>query len=178
MSPDRLACVDAVEVVLRKYDGRPHRSVTGHRLGEDRHGVWLGTPAGTTVHYHYGTRPIGVTRADAVRLIPHGAWWIAMFTAEPSDRELYCDVCLPPDWVGPGEVTVVDLDIDLARYRSDGRVEVEDQDEFALHTATYGYPPPVVAAATAAAAELRRALVERTEPFATASQRWLSLLRA
>jgi protein associated with RNAse G/E len=168
--------VDPVEVVLRKYDGRPHRSVTGHRLGEDRYGVWLGTPAGTTVHYHYGTRPTGVTRADAVRLIPRDAWWIAMFTAEPSDRELYCDVCLPPHWTGPGEVTVVDLDIDLARYRSDGRVEVEDEDEFEEHRVSLGYPDSIVEGALRGAAELRVALSRDEEPFAEHYRKWLALV--
>lgn len=170
--------MDAVDVVLRKYGGRSHRQVTARRLGQDEHGVWLGTPAGTTVRYHYGARPIGVTRADAVRLIPRDRWWIAMFVAAPHEREIYCDVCLPPAWSSPAEVVVVDLDIDLTRYRPDGRVEVEDEDEFAEHTVTLGYPPEVVAGATAAAAGLRRALVERDEPFGTAAEHWFSLLRA
>jgi protein associated with RNAse G/E len=165
--------VGAVEVVLRKYDGRPHRSVTARRLGEDRYGLWLSTPAGTTVRYHYGDRPVGVTRHDAVRLIPRDGWWIAMFTAAPSTREVYCDVALPPRWTGPAEITVIDLDLDLSRSRPDGHVELEDAEEFAAHETVYGYPPDVVAGATAAAAGLRRALVGRTEPFGTAYQAWL-----
>jgi protein associated with RNAse G/E len=166
--------VDRVDVVLRKYDGRRHRWVRARHLGEDDHGTWLATPAGTTVHYDYGSRPTGVTRHDAVRLIPRDDWWIAMFTAAPADREVYCDVCLPPRRTAPTEITVVDLDLDLSRFRRSGRVEVEDEDEFAQNTARYGYPPDVVAGATAAATAVREALVRGTEPFGTRYESWLA----
>jgi protein associated with RNAse G/E len=168
--------VDQVKLVLRKYDGRLHRWVGTRRLGEDEHGVWLGTPAGTTVHYNYGTRATRTTRLDAVRLIPRDQWWIAMFTAEPADREVYCDVCLPPVWTSPAEVTVVDMDLDLARFRTGDRVLVEDEDEFAANAATYGYSAEAVTEATATAAGLHAALTERAEPFAVASRPWLDQL--
>lgn len=165
-------------MVLRKYDGRPHRWVTTRRLGEDRHGLWLGTPAGTTVHYQYGTIATRSTRHDAVRLIPADRWWIAMFTAEPSAREVYCDVTTPARWTGPAEVTVVDLDLDLARFRPGGRVVLEDEDEFAENADAYGYSPEVVANATDAAAGLIDAMRRHTEPFGTAYLAWLKALAA
>jgi protein associated with RNAse G/E len=171
--------MDAVDVVLRKYNGRPHRWVTARRLGEDEYGVWLGTPAGTTVHYQYGNRPTGLTRHDAVRLIPRDEWWIAMFTAAPSEREVYCDICLPPRWTGPFEITVIDMDLDVARFRPrrrlglSSRVVLEDEDEFAENALIYGYPTDVVVQATAVAENLRRALTSRVEPFGTASRSWL-----
>ena len=172
-----MGVVDEVDVVLRKYDGRPHRRVTAHRLGEDGYGLWLGTPAGTSVHYHYGGKGVGITRHDAVRLVPRDRWWIAMFTAEPSRREVYCDIALPPRWTGPAELTVIDLDLDLSRFRPDGHVELEDEEEFAAHESVYGYPPDVVAGATEAAAGLREALIRRTEPFGAAYRAWLGRVR-
>jgi hypothetical protein len=168
--------MDEVDVILRKYDGRLHRRVTATRLGEDRHGVWLGTPAGTTVHYHYGARGTGITRHDAVRLIPRDRWWIAMFVAAPAEREIYCDVCLPVRWTAADAITVVDLDLDLSRFRPAGRVDLEDEDEFAENAVRYAYPSAVVAGATAAAAELRRAMTERAEPFGVAHLPWLDVL--
>jgi protein associated with RNAse G/E len=165
--------VERVDVVLRKYDGRRHRWVRARHLGEDHHGRWLGTPAGTTVHYAYGGRRTGVTRHDAVRLIPRDRWWIAMFTAPPDRREIYCDICLPAHETTPGEITVVDLDLDLSRSRS-GRVRLEDEDEFTENATRYGYPPAVVAGATAAAAGLREALTRRTEPFDRHYESWLA----
>ena len=167
--------VDQVEVVLRKYDGRRHRWVRARHLGEDDHGRWLGTPAGTTVHYAYGNRRSGLTRHDAVRLIPRDRWWIAMFTAPPDRREIYCDICLPASETTPGEITVVDLDLDLSRSRS-GRVRLEDEDEFAANALRFGYPRSVVHGATAAAADLHAALVRRTEPFGRHYEWWLARL--
>ncbi|MGK5684799.1 DUF402 domain-containing protein [Actinoplanes sp. URMC 104] len=166
--------MDAVDLVLRKYDGRPHRQVTARLLGEDKYGTWLSTPRGTVVRYHYGRRRTGRTGADAVRLLPAGKWWMAMFVAAPALREAYCDVITPPRWTGPAEITVVDLDIDVVRYRRDRRVEVEDEDEFEQHRHSLGYPPEIVEGALGGAAEVRAALTRDDEPFATHYRSWLA----
>lgn len=168
--------MNPVDLVLRKYDGRPHRQVTTDLLGEDEYGTWLATPRGTVVRYHYGTSRTGRTRADAVRLIPAGGWWMAMCLAEPDPRELYCDVITPARWTGPAEITVVDLDIDLVRYRADGRVEVEDEDEFEEHRVTLAYPPEIVRGALAGASSLGAALARDEEPFAGHYRKWLALV--
>jgi len=162
--------------VLRKFDGRPHRQVTGRLLGEDSYGTWIATPRGSVVSYHYGTRSTGLTRADAVRLVPADGWWMAMCLAEPDARDMYCDVTTPAQWTGPGELTVVDLDIDLVRYRADGRVEVEDEDEFEEHRVSLGYPDAIVEGALRGAAELRAALSGDEEPFAEHYRKWLALV--
>ena len=166
--------MDAVDLVLRKFDGRPHRQVTGRLLGEDRYGTWLATPRDTVVTYHYGARPTGRTRSDAVRLIPADAWWMAMFLARPSVREVYCDVISPARWTGPAEITVIDLDIDVVRYRAGRRVEVEDEDEFEEHRVAMGYPPEIVEGARRGADELRAALRGNDEPFAGHYRKWLA----
>jgi uncharacterized protein len=166
--------VNPVDLVLRKFDGRPHRQVTGRLLGEDGYGTWIATPRGSVVTYHYGSRPAGRTRADAVRLIPEGGWWTAMYLAEPEAREVYCDVTTPARWTGPSEITVIDLDIDLIRYRADHRVEVEDEEEFEEHRVSLGYPDEVVAGALEGAASLRAALIGDDEPFAGHYRKWLA----
>jgi protein associated with RNAse G/E len=166
--------VDAVDLVLRKFDGRPHRWVTGRLLGEDEYGTWLATPRGTVVHFQYGHRATTVTRADAVRLIPRDGWWMAMFRQEPDPLDLYCDIISPAVWTTPTEITVVDLDIDVVRYRADRRVEVEDEDEFEEHRIAYGYPPSTVTGARRATAELQAALSRDEEPFAGHYRAWLA----
>ena len=168
--------MDAVDLVLRKYDGRPHRQVTSRLLGEDEYGTWIGTPRGTVVRYHYGNRPTGRTRNDAVRLLPDGGWWMAMFLADPDPREIYCDVITPARWTGPHEITVVDLDIDVVRHRRGRRVEVEDEDEFEEHRVSLGYPDAIVEGALRGAAELRVALSSDEEPFAEHYRKWLALV--
>jgi protein associated with RNAse G/E len=70
----------------------------------------------------------------------------------------------------------VDLDLDLARFRPDHRVTLEDEDEFAANARTYGYPADVVTRATGAAADVHAALTTRTEPFGDAARPWLDRL--
>ncbi|WP_229072299.1 DUF402 domain-containing protein [Actinoplanes sp. DH11] len=166
--------MDAVELVLRKYDGRPHRRVTGHLLGTDKFGTWIGTPRGTLVTYSYGWRRRERTREDSVRLIPATGWWMAMFSAAPARAEIYCDVTTPAEQTGPAQFTVIDLDIDVLRMRPDGRVLIDDEDEFTHNRTRFAYPPDVVEQALAATAELSSGLATNTEPFATHYQTWLS----
>lgn len=61
----------------------------------------------------------------------------------------------------------MDLDLDVVRRRGIGRVELRDEDEFAEHIISFGYPNEVVRPARAAAAWLRTALAEGRQPFAS-----------
>ncbi|MEU4623119.1 DUF402 domain-containing protein [Actinoplanes sp. NPDC023801] len=167
--------MDRVELVLRKYDGRPHRRVTALRLGTDEFGTWLGTPRRTVVRYSYGWRRIEFTREDSVRLIPHDGWWMAMFLAEPSRKDVYCDITTPAEHTG-SRITVIDLDIDLIRYRADHRVVIDDEDEFEAHRRRFGYPTDVVARATAATGVLHEALATAREPFGAHHHGWMTRL--
>jgi protein associated with RNAse G/E len=168
--------VDRVELVLRKYDGRPHRRVTGLLLGTDEFGTWVGTPRHSLIRYSYGWLRLQFTREDAVRLIPHDGWWIAMFLADPSRMDVYCDITAPAQHTA-SRITVIDLDIDLIRYRAGRRVIVDDEDEFEEHRHLFGYPDDVVAGATAAAADLRDALANAREPFGIHHQKWMTRMR-
>ena len=57
-----------------------------------------------------------------------------------------------PVWDG-GLVTAVDLDLDVIR-RFDGTWYVDDEDEFAEHQVSYGYPPELVASREAECARV------------------------
>jgi protein associated with RNAse G/E len=72
---------------------------------------------------------------------------------------------------------MIDLDLDVVRLRRDGRVFVDDEDEFAEHQVRYGYPPEVVNKAEQAAASLLAAVSAGLEPFGTAAERWLDKVR-
>jgi protein associated with RNAse G/E len=161
-----------VRVSVRKFDGSLHWHHTMTRLGEDEHGVWLGAPIGTV----YGKGPVTevyATEERRVMLFPRNAWWTALFHDAPAHLDVYCDVTTPPQWMHAGEVTTVDLDLDVCRIRADGSVFVDDEDEFALHKDRYGYPPDVIASAESAAASLTAALRDAREPFAGRYRHWL-----
>jgi uncharacterized protein len=165
-----------VRVVYTKYDGSLHWHHPMRHLGEDEHGVWLGAPAGTSTRR--GSEPPVLLDSPFVQLFPHGQWWSATFSGEPAGTDIYCDVGTPPRWVGPGEVTMVDLDLDVLRRRADQQVLLVDEDEFAEHQVRFSYPAEVVQAAEEAAAWLFRSVSALTEPFATRYLAWLDLMRA
>ena len=157
-------------MIYRKYDGALHWNQSMRWLGEDEHGRWLGAPPHTEARR--GHEPPVIHPQAHVLLFPREAWWTAVFNAEPQRTEIYCDITTVPDW-RDGEVTMVDLDLDVRRRR-DGSVAVLDEDEFAAHRVKYGYPDEVVSAARAAAGWLERALIENLEPFASRYHRWLA----
>jgi uncharacterized protein len=163
-----------VRVVYTKYDGSLHWHQTMRHLGEDEHGIWLGGTAGSTMQR--GDEPPIVLGPASIRLIPDGVWWTATFRAEPANAEIYCDICTPPRWPDPAEVTMVDLDLDVLRLRADQQVIVDDEDEFAEHQVRYSYPAEVISNAEAAAASLVDAISAKAEPFGAAYRRWLDMV--
>lgn len=163
---------DVVRVVYRKYDGTAHRDYPARRLAEDDLGTWLGVTAGTRSVYH--GRP-SVEQIPFVLLVPHDAWWTAMFNPPPRTSEVYCDIATPAEWTGD-TVHIVDLDLDVVRRRVTGAVELRDEDEFEEHRQRFGYPEELVAEGRAAAEWLYQALGDGTEPFATTYRKWLALV--
>ncbi|HEY5833781.1 DUF402 domain-containing protein [Streptomyces sp.] len=163
-----------VQVTYRKYDGTLHWNLRMRRLGEDEHGVWLGLPANSVMRK--GHNPEVPIPEAHVLLFPTGAWWTATFNAAPRSTEIYCDITTPPRWPTSGEVTMVDLDLDVLRKRGANGPILVDEDEFAEHQMRYGYPADVISAATTAADWLMRAVADGTGPFGGAHQRWMAMV--
>ncbi|MFJ8886848.1 DUF402 domain-containing protein [Streptomyces sp. NPDC102402] len=165
----------SVLVDVRKYDGGVSGRWTAVRLGEDEHGVWLGTARGVPVAASGGG---WTNRFDHVLLVPRDQWWIATFCAEPGP-EVYCDVCTVPVWDAGGTVLrTVDLDLDVVRFRG-GDAYSKDEEEFAEHRVSHGYPASVVEGALEACARLMEACRGEgagTEPFTSAYRTWLDLM--
>ncbi|SEL66389.1 DUF402 domain-containing protein [Nonomuraea pusilla] len=161
-----------VRVVFRKYGGALHWNHRGRLLGEDQYGVWVGLPAGTVARK--GEGPVVAWDLAAVMLFPRDAWWTASFNAVPHRCEVYVDVTTVPEWRGD-EVTMLDLDLDVLRMR-DGRLILDDEDEFAEHQVKLGYPPELVTGAEETARWLLDAVGERQGPFDGAHAAWLAMV--
>ncbi len=162
----------AVTVEVRKYDGRLSARWTARHLGADDHGSWLATAKGVDVESDGGG---WTTRFPYVLLVPPDAWWTASF-CRPPGPEVYCDVCLPARWSPDGTALhLVDLDLDVARPAGAGP-HIEDEDEFAGHRESFGYPDDLVAEAMATCARLYEAVGREagTEPFRSVYKDWLS----
>jgi protein associated with RNAse G/E len=164
-----------VRVVYTKYDGSLHWNFSMRLLGEDEHGVWLGADSGLVSRK--GDGPDVIIKQPHLMLIPQGVWWTAVFNGQPASTEIYCDIASPPRWPHPGEVTMVDLDLDVIRRRADQQVVLLDEDEFAEHQLQYGYPADVIAAAERSAAWLMAAVAARNEPFGRAPLGWFDQVR-
>ena len=158
-----------VRLVFTKYDGRLHWHAWLTFLGEDEHGVWLAAPTGTV--WQRGSEP-QVQLPASVTLIPRDVWWVASFNTAPAKFDAYIDLTSVAVWNGD-EVTMIDLDLDVVRYRGDGAVRLLDEDEFAEHRVAFGYPETVVASVTDTARRLISDVVT-AEPFAAAYRPWLA----
>lgn len=164
---------------MTKWGGLPHWEFRSLSLGSDEHGDWYGTPVGTLF-----TRPgqSFVTETEHVVLVPRpgvlataDAGWVATFYDGHPSIHTYVDITTPA-LTSPGLVTCVDLDLDVVRDHEGNRVWVDDEDEFAEHQVTLGYPPEVIDGARAACEAVRSAVERRDEPFGTASRGWLAHL--
>jgi hypothetical protein len=158
---------------MTKWGGRPHWEFEAVHLGGDAYGDWCGVPAGTVF-----LRPDAeyVSPVDQVMLAPAAdaddRHWLATFHADGGVVEVYVDMTTPPEWDGP-VLRAVDLDLDVVRD-PDGRVWVDDEDEFAEHRVAFGYPADVVAQAERAAERIRDAVSGRVAPFdGTTHRAWL-----
>lgn len=163
-------------MVMTKWGGRPHWQFTSLRLGSDEHGDWYGTPLDTLF-----TRPGRQFRTEGLHvvLVPRpgllsvaDAGWVATFYASQPLIHTYVDITTPAQ-TSPGQVTCVDLDLDVVRDRVGDRVWVDDEDEFAEHQVRFGYPPEVIVGAQGVCARVRSAVENRVEPFGSVGQEWL-----
>ena len=171
-----------VRCEMTKWGGHQHWEYDGVVLGEDRHGLWIGFAGGTTY-----TRPdhLFVGERDHVGVVPPGgAWHLATFYAEEGHQwpslggsgvEVYVDMTTPAEWDGL-TLRAVDLDLDVVRGFN-GRVIVDDEDEFAEHQVAYGYPEHVIAGARASCEAVLAAVRGGHAPYDGSAQRWLEALR-
>jgi hypothetical protein len=163
-----------VRVVMTKWGDLPHWEYDAALLGRDPHGDWVGIPAGTPMGRPGATFTPPV---DSVLLVPSGgSGWLATFYAPGFRVEVYVDITSPPRWDGP-LLRATDLDLDVVRGEK-GRVWVDDEDEFAAHRLTLGYPEELVAEASRTCTAVHAAVVDRTPPFDRDTPAgWLAHLR-
>jgi protein associated with RNAse G/E len=160
--------MDEVQIDFRKWDGSRHWQFAMNRLGEDEHGLWLWSPAGSDMQR--GHEPLRRSSSINVKLIPDGKWWTAIWSWR-SKVDLYVDIITPPSWNGE-TVTMVDIDLDVVRW-PDGRVELVDEDEFEQHRKEFDYPPRLVDTARSTAARMAVAVEMRHEPFGAVAEAWM-----
>jgi len=171
--PGRFGPGAPVRTVMTKWGDRPHWVFPGIYLGADQHGDWIGIPARTRF-----SRPGSdyVSPVDQVSLVPaDGAGWLSTFHAFGGPVRVYVDLTSTARWDGP-TLRAIDLDLDVV-LGVDGAVWVDDEDEFAEHTAGFGYPGEVVERVRATCDLLQDLLRAGQAPFdGAAAGFWLQRL--
>lgn len=157
-----------VQCALPKLFDYPHYKFEAELLGRDEHGTWLGCDPPTP---YTGPRGPGEFVHAFVILVPDDDWWVLSFNDSRSEIELYVDIAMPAVWSSESAVSVVDLDLDVARFH-DGRIELLDEDEFAERRDRY--PDDVAQRAVTTAQEVLEFVHNGTEPFGTVGRDWLA----
>jgi uncharacterized protein len=162
---------EVVAVRFGKWAGRPHWEMDLRYLGADRFGHWLGSPAGMPMR-----RPGRQAWADAelAMLVPTEGEYVASFNGRAVDDAIYVDITDRPVLEGGAAGAVlraVDLDLDVV-LRHDGRIYVDDEDEFEEHRVEYGYPEDAVTAALASCRAVLAAITAEEEPWRSVGHRW------
>ena len=159
---------------MTKWGAHPHWEFDAVHLGSDEQGDWLGIPAGTTMVRPGATY---VAPTDQVGLAPPpGAetdrGWLATFHARGGPVRVYVDITTPPVWDGP-VLRAVDLDLDVVRGNT-GRVWVDDEDEFAEHRVSLGYPDDLIGAAMTACERVLADVLAQRAPYDGSAEAWLT----
>ena len=147
-------------------------------LGRDDQGTWLFAPKGADASYaSYGPTPLG---SNFLTLIPvPDQWWVCTWMWGDPDTtiDIYVDIVSPPSWRSSECLEIVDLDLDVIRHL-DGRVSLEDEDDFAHHSTSLQYPRSVISSARSAAIDVMRGIVGHARPFDEPPSRWLDVAKS
>lgn len=163
--------MQSVTVQFFKYPDLPHWGHEGFILGEDDYGTWMGSPVGS--RRWKGAEEFRPVAADFVMCAPHQGWWHLYYNGASGHKlSHFIDITTQPIWVAADRVEMVDLDLDVIRT-VEGQVEIDDQDEFEVHSIRYGYTEEMNTRAPAEADMLVAALVEGREPFFEVAEAWL-----
>ncbi len=179
---------DAIRVEMTKWGDHPHWEFAGVHLGSDEHGEWLGFPE-ATLNQRPGREM--VSEVACVTLVPVTGWYAATFHAPGIWCDLYVDIATPGEW-DADVLRSVDLDLDVVRMSPQaprlhgsaplnlsagpGEVFVDDEDEFAEHQVSLGYPADVVAAAQASCDAVLVAVRAGLPPYDGTHRHWLAEL--
>jgi hypothetical protein len=170
----------------RKWDGTPHWQHELELLGEDDTGTWFGQREGSP-----SSRPGAseLVRADnAWNVVPGRGWTVRFFRATagggwkvpPSvvgTLGLYSDIGTAIELdAAAREITGIDLDLDVIRIGD--RLVLDDEDEFAEHRASMGYPDDIAAAAEQDARAVLSLVRAGAPPFDGRAADWLARFAA
>jgi hypothetical protein len=154
----------------RKHPATPHYGHPAWVIGEDELGVWCDVRAGSK--WFRGETFLFDGPFDALVLVPNDGGYIAWFWPAGGELDLCVDIVTNIERTDES-ITAVDLDLDVIRFRADGRVQLVDEDEFAEPQVSLGYSAEIIDHASRTAAWVVDAVRAGESPFdGKAAARW------
>lgn len=165
--------MDSMRLQFLKYPDAPHwRHEDLSVLGEDEHGLWLGSPVGAE-HQKGLDGEVRYGKHEWVFCVQRDRWWTMVFNGDEGDSidfTHFVDIITPPVFTG-NTIEMVDLDLDVVRRRN-GEVFIDDEDEFAEHQVLLGYPDWMIDKARTVTAQASLAVEANAEPFNATCRAW------
>lgn len=149
-----------IDIVSIKYDASPHRQWQGKIVTVDDEGVLVYTKPGTVM---WEPNAQWETNGGYTYY-----WWNRWYNAFKmlQDNDMlryYVHIATPPLWK-PGELHYVDLDVDVLA-NAEGRVWIEDEDEFREGIQQFGYNERIIRHVRRATDEVYAKLKEHGNPW-------------
>lgn len=139
---------------------------------DDSDGTWLHGPAGSRWGAPHDSGALSV--ATLILLHPDRPW-VVWWVADPADRRIEIDVCLPPERTDQGW-RYVDLELDPVRHEQTSRIGIEDEDEFEESRRRGWMSPAEAGLARHAADDGARMLRQRDQSWSARGWRLLDTL--
>ncbi|RKQ90164.1 hypothetical protein U746_1417 [Mycolicibacterium mucogenicum 261Sha1.1M5] len=173
----------------RKWDGSPHWRHECVYLGSDKWGDWVGQPTGwgsARPGRAYAVGGASVTLVPAAGPgsafegagIPHPDFALTVNRNHRKGMRIYIDLGWEVEWTDTPElVTGIDMDLDVVRVEGERGTWVDDRDEWAEHSALFGYPRDVMDRLEHLALDLEARVMAQVAPFDDATaDAWLDRL--
>lgn len=157
-------------VYSTKYDGSLHYRYSTCIVREEPNLLMLYMPPGTPIDSYRGQQ---VATRHTLQL-----YWSDRFynihvnwDADWNPRSHYVNIATPATW-HDGALRFVDLDLDVIWRAGTGEVILDDEDEFELHQARFGYPADLIASARRSSDDVRDLIARSVYPFDGSLHAW------
>jgi len=153
-----------------KYDGSLHYRYPTTMVREEPGLLVLYVAAGTPLDSYRGQF---VTAQHSLQFYWSDRFYNLHVNWEPGwhPRSHYVNIATPADW-HDGTLRFVDLDLDIIWRATTDEVILDDEDEFVLHQARFGYTDDVIDRARRSCLDVREMIAQRAYPFDGSLHTW------
>jgi len=152
-----------------KYDGGDHYRYQAQIIREEPDFMLLYKAPGEPMSGYRGSFPAKYHTLEFY-WSKHYYNMSVVWYADWKPRMHYVNIATPATW-HDGTLRFIDLDLDVVWF-ANGRVVLDDEDEFEQHQIKYGYPQDLIAQAWESTYDVRALIAKRAPPFDGNAYSW------